>query len=124
MDERARPSAPVSTPALADHIGRKARRKLRARRWSHTNSVWAGLGMMGLVGWSVVLPALCGGAVGVWIDRRFDLEHRLTLPLLLLGLTLGCINAWRWVLKEDVAMAGDDDGAADDTKSTLGGRGE
>ncbi|MBU4505056.1 MAG: F0F1 ATP synthase subunit, partial [Gammaproteobacteria bacterium] len=38
---------------LAEQVGARAARKLRARR-SGTPGVWFGLGMMGLIGWSVV----------------------------------------------------------------------
>jgi len=37
---------------LGRSIGPKAARKLRAKRHGHRN-VWFGLGMMGLIGWSV-----------------------------------------------------------------------
>ena len=41
----------------------KAVRKLHARR-NPTPGVWSGLGMMGLIGWSVVVPTLLGTALG------------------------------------------------------------
>ena len=41
--------------ALSRQVGVKAARKLKARR-SGTPGVWFGLGMMGLVGWSVAVP--------------------------------------------------------------------
>jgi ATP synthase protein I len=37
---------------LAEQIDRKAKRKLKAQRHSGT-SAWFGLGMMGLIGWSI-----------------------------------------------------------------------
>ena len=40
-------------PTFAGQVGAKAARKLKARRNS-TQGVWFGLGMMGLIGWSVV----------------------------------------------------------------------
>ena len=40
-------------PTFAEQVGAKAARKLKARRNS-TQGVWFGLGMMGLIGWSVV----------------------------------------------------------------------
>lgn len=81
----------------------KARRKIAARRHA-TPGVWFGLGMMGLVGWSVVVPTLLGAAIGIWLDRHYAGEHSWTLALLVLGLILGCFNAWHWVAKEDSAM--------------------
>ena len=98
------PSDPESKRevSLTDAVGAKAVRKLRARR--STQGVWFGLGMMGLVGWSVVMPTLLGAALGVWLDGRYPGSHSWTLALLVLGLILGCVNAWHWVSKEDKAM--------------------
>ncbi len=81
----------------------KARRKLRARRQG-TPGVWFGLGMMGLVGWSVVVPTLLGAALGIWLDKHHPGGHSWTLALLVAGLVIGCFNAWHWVAKEDRAM--------------------
>lgn len=97
---------------LAARIGRQATRKLEARR-DDVPGVWSGLGMMGLVGWSVVVPTLLGTALGLWLDHRRADTHSWTLALLVAGLTLGCLNAWRWVAREDRAMhedTGDGDG--------------
>lgn len=98
------PSDPESKRevSLTDAVEAKAVRKLRARR--STQGVWFGLGMMGLVGWSVVVPTLLGAALGVWLDGRYPGSHSWTLALLVLGLILGCVNAWHWVSKEDKAM--------------------
>ncbi len=94
---------------LADEIGAKADRKLRARR-DGAPGVWFGLGMMGLVGWSVVVPTLLGAVLGLWLDARHAGAHSWTLALLVAGLTLGCLNAWHWVSREDRAMHEDRDG--------------
>ena len=88
--------------ALAAKIGAKATRKLKARH--STQGVWFGLGMMGLVGWSVVVPTLLGAAVGLWLDQHHPGKHAWTLALLVVGLAIGCANAWFWVAKEDKAM--------------------
>jgi len=87
---------------LAGKVGAKATRKLKARR--STQGVWFGLGMMGLIGWSVVVPTLLGAALGIWLDRHYPGGRSWTLALLVAGLTIGCINAWLWVAKEDKAM--------------------
>jgi ATP synthase protein I len=44
-------------PTFAEQVGAKAVRKLKARR--NPSQVWFGLGMMGLIGWSVVIPTRC-----------------------------------------------------------------
>lgn len=83
----------------ASHIGRKADRMRRARE-EGDRSVWFGLGMFGLVGWSVAVPTLAGIALGVWVDATWPGRVSWTLTLLFVGLALGCLNAWLWVHRE------------------------
>ncbi|MES2407379.1 MAG: AtpZ/AtpI family protein [Pseudomonadota bacterium] len=85
---------------FSQQVGEKAARKLKAQR-QVTQTIWTGLGMMGLVGWSVAIPTLLGAALGIWIDKHFPGSHSWTLALLAIGLGLGCFNAWHWVSKED-----------------------
>jgi ATP synthase protein I len=93
---------------LGREVGAKAARKLKARRHA-TPGVWFGLGMMGLVGWSVAVPTLLGAALGMWLDRRYPGGHSWTLALLIAGLAIGCWNAWHWVSKEDEEMREEQD---------------
>jgi ATP synthase protein I len=97
---------------LTGKVEAQATRKLKARR-DGAPGVWPGLGMMGLVGWSIVVPTLLGAALGLWLDSRHADSHSWTLALLVAGLTLGCMNAWHWVAKEDRAMH-EDRGNGDD----------
>jgi ATP synthase protein I len=92
---------------LASTVGAKEERKLKARR--NPTQVWFGLGMMGLIGWSVAVPTLLGAALGAWLDRRHAGAHSWTLALLVAGLVIGCLTAWHWVAKEDRAMQDHDD---------------
>jgi ATP synthase protein I len=94
---------------FAIRIGNKATRKLKAKR-NGTSGVWFGLGMMGLVGWAIVVPTLLGAAIGVWLDKHFPGDHSWTLSLLVAGLTLGCFNAWRWIDKETQTLREEQDG--------------
>jgi ATP synthase protein I len=101
-DEPKHKPAPPQSP-LSQSVGAKAKRKLRAQR--HVKrTVWFGLGMMGLIGWSVAIPTLLGAALGMWLDRRYPGGRSWTLALLVAGLVIGCLNAWHWVSKEDKAM--------------------
>ena len=100
-ETRGRPVAPKAP--LGQEIGAKAARKLRAQRHV-TRTVWFGLGMMGLIGWSVAIPTVLGAALGLWLDRRYPGGRSWTLALLVAGLTVGCWNAWHWVSKEDKAI--------------------
>ena len=90
-------------PDFAEQVGDKATRKLRSRRHA-SSGVWLGLGMMGLIGWSVVVPTLLGAVLGLWLDRHYPGGRSWTLALLVAGLVLGCFHAWHWVDKEDKAM--------------------
>lgn len=101
------PKKPLArAPNLAAQVGAKAARKLKARRRGHPG-VWFGLGMMGLIGWSVVVPTLLGAGLGVWLDRTYPGGRAWTLALLVAGLAAGCLNAWLWVAKEAKAMHDD-----------------
>jgi len=88
---------------LAGQIGAQATRKLKARSNS-AQEIWFGLGMMGLIGWSVVVPTLLGALLGIWLDKHHPGKHAWTLALLVAGLAIGCLNAWHWIDKEDNAM--------------------
>lgn len=79
-------------------------RKLRSQR-APGAAVLSGLGLMGLVGWSVVMPTLVGAALGLWIDRNTATTRSWTLALLVAGLCLGCLNAWHWIARESRAIA-------------------
>ncbi len=100
MDKQFDDKARNNHAAFSRRIDDQAKRKLKARRHA-TRTIWHGLGMMGLVGWSVAIPTILGIALGIWIDRHFPGRHSWTLMLLLLGLVLGCLNAWHWVAKEE-----------------------
>lgn len=80
-------------------VGRKEARKRKARR-EKDEALWFGLGMFGLVGWSVAIPTLVGIAVGVWIDSSRGDPYSWTLMLLFIGVAVGCLNAWYWVKRE------------------------
>lgn len=101
--KRTPPAHAPADPTLSDRVGAKATRKLKARR-SGTPGVWFGLGMMGLIGWSVAVPTLLGAALGLWLDQRYPGGRSWTLALLAAGLAIGCLNAWHWVAREDQAM--------------------
>lgn len=100
MNKLSSSRSPKSGPTLGEQVGAKATRKLRARR-NPAQGVWFGLGMMGLIGWSVTIPTLLGAALGIWLDGRYPSSYSWTLTLLIIGLAIGCLNAWHWVAKEE-----------------------
>ncbi len=85
---------------LAEEVGRRANRK-RAARERNDRSAWFGLGMFGLIGWSIAIPTLLGIALGIWLDGRWPGEASWTLTFLIIGIALGCINAWYWIKQEN-----------------------
>lgn len=99
-----------------EEVGKKEKRKLKALRKGE-RSVWFGLGMFGLVGWSVAIPTLIGIAVGVWLDTRLQNRISWTLTLLVVGVALGCLNAWYWVSKERKEIEREKDEEVDSTST-------
>ena len=94
---------PAEQKAFSELVGSKATRKLKAKNID-SPGIWFGLGMMGLIGWSIALPTLLGAALGIWLDQRYPEGDDYTLALIIAGLCLGCFNAWHWVGKEDREM--------------------
>ncbi len=97
---------------LSRQIGTKADRKQKALR-NPAPGVWYGLGMMGLIGWSIAIPTVLGAALGLWLDKQNISDRSWTLALLVAGLTIGCLNAWLWVSKEHNAIREDDENDID-----------
>ncbi len=90
----------MSSNPFIHQVGVKETRKLKALR-RHGSPVWLGIGVFGVIGWSVVVPTLLGTALGIWLDKRYPSTHSRTLALLAAGLALGCWNAWHWLTKGD-----------------------
>ena len=80
-------------------VTRQRARMEKARR-EKGESFWRYVGLIGAVGWSVVVPMVLGVLLGLWLDRRAQAGTRWTLILLILGLGIGCLNAWRTITKE------------------------
>jgi len=87
-------------PPDEDPFVREIRRQAERVRRGRQLSFWQGLGMVGAVGWMIVLPTLAGALGGRWLDGRFGSGFVCTLSLLALGLVAGCISAWRYVQGE------------------------
>lgn len=107
MNDKASQQSRNERSSLSRQIGTKAARKLKASR-NPTPGVWYGLGMMGLIGWSIAIPTLLGAALGLWLDKQHIGDRSWTLALLVTGLTIGCLNAWLWVSKEQNAIREND----------------
>ncbi len=89
-------------------IGSKEKLKLKAQQKSE-RGVWAGIGMFGLVGWSVAAPTVFGAMLGMWLDKHYPINHSWTLALLVAGLIIGCFFAWHWIAKEEREIRKDEE---------------
>ena len=95
------PSPPKLSPSaerIVRQVESRQTRILRGR--AQRRDFWTSLAILGLVGWSVVLPTLLGAALGVWIDHRWPGRFSWTLMLLVSGLILGCTTAWLRITKD------------------------
>ena len=72
---------------------RQERRALWQREGER--SIGQNLAMIGVLGWTIVLPTLLGLFAGRWLDRQFHMGIFWTLGLLVAGLAAGCMLAWK-----------------------------
>jgi ATP synthase protein I len=98
-----KPKEKKSINYFANEVGEKANRKLKALS-ENKRSVWFGLGMFGIIGWTVAVPTLLGAALGIWMDKKHSESFSWTLTFLILGLFTGCLIAWHWITKEHKEM--------------------
>jgi len=102
-DKQKKPSSSNEETAFIREVSVKAARKLKFQK-DGSQGVWFGLGMAGIIGWSVTVPTLGGAMLGLWLDNRHPGTRSWTLMLLAIGLVVGCANAWHWVSEQDDAM--------------------
>ena len=85
--------------SFARNVTRKAARRREARARPPSVLLW--MRAIGIVGWSIVVPALLGVIVGRWLDERMDAGTiSWTLTLLLVGVVIGIGVAGAWVRRE------------------------
>jgi ATP synthase protein I len=108
MNEEQRSNNANQETTFGRQVGAQAARKLKAQRGAN-RSIWFGLGMSGLIGWSVTVPTLIGAALGIWVDKHCPSRFSWTLMLLLIGLVIGCFTAWHWVDSQYKEMQEDPD---------------
>jgi ATP synthase protein I len=103
VDKHSDPPSENGRAAFSRKVAALETRKLRAKRRGGQD-IWFGLGMFGLIGWSVAIPALLGVLLGVFIDKHYPGNHSWSLSLLIVGLFIGCLSAWRWVANEEKSI--------------------
>lgn len=84
--------------ASAKAIRRRAERMQQTRnepKYSPLN----GLGVFGLIGWSVALPTVAGAFLGMWLNRVAPQSFSWPMALILGGAVIGAMVAWSWIDK-------------------------
>lgn len=79
---------------LDEEVRRHRERRTRAQREGR-RSIGQDLALAGVIGWTLVIPALLGVYAGRALDRRFGGGVFWTLGLLVAGIALGCVLAWQ-----------------------------
>jgi ATP synthase protein I len=92
--QASRSGRPDARRSLERDVGRLKRREPTAA------SFWRSLSVLGTVGWSIALPAVAGAWLGHRLDLQFESGVRFTLMLLVAGVVLGSVIAWRVVREQ------------------------
>lgn len=80
---------------LLQKIKKDSEKKIKAKE--EGSEIMFGLGLFGIIGWSIAIPTVMGIALGVFLDNRFTQSFSWTLTLLFAGVILGAFNAWHWI---------------------------
>jgi ATP synthase protein I len=80
---------------LLERIKKDSAKKNKSRK--EGSEIVFGLGLFGIVGWSIAIPTILGIALGVFLDNRFPVNFSWTITLLFAGVVLGSFNAWHWI---------------------------
>jgi ATP synthase protein I len=86
-------------PLSSEEVRKRSERIKRARK-EGDRGFWQNLGLIGSVGWMVVLPAVGGAILGHYIDARTGDGISWALTLLVVGLVGGCLAAWHRIQRE------------------------
>ena len=84
--------------ASAKAIRRSAERMQQTRnepKYSPLN----GLGVFGVIGWSVAMPTVAGAFLGMWLNRVAPQSFSWPIALILGGVVVGAMVAWSWIDK-------------------------
>ena len=79
---------------LDEEVRRHRERRVRAQHESR-RPIGQDLALAGVIGWTLVIPALLGIYAGRALDRHFGSGVFWTLGLLVAGIVLGCVLAWQ-----------------------------
>ena len=88
------------TGAPDDRLAEAARRAADRVKSGEANpepSLGVRLGQVGILGWTIVVPALIGLFLGRWLDRSLATGIQFSAALLMVGVVVGFWSAWRWM---------------------------
>ncbi len=84
---------------LAEAARKAAARERRLDR-DPEPSLGRRLGQIGVLGWTIVIPALLGLAAGRYLDKTMRSGVFFSAPLVMLGAALGLWLAWKWMSRQ------------------------
>lgn len=84
--------------ASAAAIRRRAQR-MQDTRDARKYSPLSGLGVFGVIGWSVAIPTVGGAFLGGWLNRVAPQSFSWPIALILGGVVVGAMVAWNWIDK-------------------------
>ena len=84
--------------ASAAAIRRRAERMQQSRN-ERKYSPLSGLGVFGVIGWSVAIPTIAGAFLGMWLNRVAPQSFSWPIALILGGVVVGAMVAWNWIEK-------------------------
>ena len=85
----------TSEEELLEKIKKDSAKKSRAQK--EGSEIMFGLGLFGIVGWSIAIPTVLGVAVGVFLDKRIPQRFCWTITLLFAGVIVGAHITWHWL---------------------------
>lgn len=87
-------------PDGLERAAREAAERDRRGREDPEPSLGRRLGQIGILGWTIVVPALVGLFAGRAADRAFGTGIFFSAPMLMLGVAFGFWSAWRWMHRQ------------------------
>lgn len=93
------PGLPSSNRRFIARVAAREARLVRRKKEGPRNFLRSAA-LVGVIGWTVVLPMLIGIAIGRWLDHKWPGRASWTITLLIVGLVLGCAGAWSRIRRE------------------------
>ena len=119
-------SGPERGKAKDEFLTEVRRRRERHERHQREGdaSFWSSVGMMGSIGWSIMVPLTAGVLFGRWLDGLLNTKPWMTIVFALFGIAAGFINLFRITAqaeraeKEIARLEAAEDAKTDDDPNT------